>query len=259
MGETKGRLDGKVAVVIGATSGIGAGIAKKYAEEGAQTIIAAPGFAREGGEIVVKAISSKGGDGEFIIADVVDEESTAALFKEVISKYGKIDIMNFNSGVQNVVKPFHEQTLEDWDHIVNVNSRGCFLSMKHVLPYMVEQKFGSIINTGSMSATKVSFPYTLSLYAMSKASVLSLTRSVAYEYGKYNIRANSISPGYVCTELLPIETFPKDDLELTLNKIPMGRLGEIRDIANLSLFLASDDSEYLTGQNFLADGGQLLT
>lgn len=259
MAEIKGRLDGKVAVVIGATSGIGAGIAKKYADEGAQTIIAAPGFAREGGEIVVKAITSKGGSAEFVISDVTDEDSVAALFKEVKTKYGRIDIMNFNSGVQDVVKPFHEQSLKEWDHVVNVNSRGCFLSMKHVLPYMMEQKHGSIINTGSMSATKVSFPYILSLYAMSKASVLSLTRAVAYEYGKYNIRANSISPGYVCTELLPIETFPKEELERTLSKIPLGRLGEIKDIANLSLFLASDDSEYLTGQNFLADGGQLIT
>lgn len=259
MAEIKGRLDGKVAVVIGATSGIGAGIAKKYAEEGAQTIIAAPGFAREGGEIVVKAITSKGGSAEFIIADVTDENSVAALFKEVKAKYGRIDIMNFNSGVQDVVKPFHEQTLEEWDHVVNVNAKGCFLSMKHVLPYMMEQNQGSIINTGSMSATKVSFPYILSLYAMSKSSVLSLTRSAAYEYGKYNIRVNSISPGYVCTELLPIETFPKEELGRTLSKIPLGRLGEIKDIANLSLFLASDDSEYLTGQNFLADGGQLIT
>lgn len=259
MAATKGRLDGKVAVLIGSTSGIGAGIAKTYAREGAKTIVVGPEFDREKGEKVVNDIIAENGYAAYMSADVTDENSVIELYKEVISQYGCIDIMNFNSGVQDVVRPFHEQTVRDWDHIMNVNSRGCFLSMKHVLPYMIEQKHGVIINTGSMSATKVSFPYELSLYGTSKAQVLALTRHVAYEYGKYNIRANSISPGYVCTEVLPIETFPKEELERTLNKIPLGRLAEISDIANLSLFLASDESAYLTGQNFLADGGQLIT
>lgn len=259
MGETKGRLDGKVAVIIGATSGIGAGIAKTYAREGAKTVVVGPEFDQENGEKVVKDIISEGGCAIFENADVTDEASISAMYKKVITQYGIIDILNFNSGVQDLVKPFHEQTLKEWDHIVNVNARGCFLSMKHVLPYMMEQKHGVIINTGSMAATKCAYPFNLSLYAMSKAQVLALTRSAAHEYGKYNIRVNSISPGYVSTEANASKTPPEEILKQMLSLIPLGRLATVQDLANMSLFLASDESVYLTGQNFLVDGGQLVT
>lgn len=253
------RLSGKTAVVIGSTSGIGAAIAKLYAKEGAQTVVVGPQMDLEKGHKVVEEIKSEGGTASFVCADVTDESSIVSLFKEVVSMYGVIDIMNFNSGLQSVVKPFHEQTLEDWDLIVNVNAKGCFLSMKHIMPIMIEQNHGVIINTASLAATKCTFPYTLSMYSMSKAQVMSLTRSAAWEYGKYNIRVNSISPGYVSTEALPFSRLEPEIVGKILSNIPLGRPATVDDVARVSLFLASDDSGYMTGQDFAVDGGQIVT
>ncbi|MGI6333192.1 MAG: SDR family NAD(P)-dependent oxidoreductase [Saccharofermentanales bacterium] len=252
------RLDNKTAVVIGSTSGIGEVIAKTYAREGALTIVSGPSIERELGMQVVEEILAEGGTASFVAVDVRDEAAVISMYEQILSEHGRIDIVNFNAGVQDLVVPFCEQTLEDWDRMVNVNARGCFLSMKHIIPHMIERKQGVIINTASVSASKCVFPHTLSMYAMTKAQVVSLTKSAAYEYSKYNIRINAISPGYVLTKKLGLGSLPQEAQQAMLSNVPMGRLATPEDVAKVSLFLASDDSEYLTGQELHIDGGMTV-
>ncbi len=253
------RLNRKIAVVIGSTSGIGEEIAKTYAREGAFTIVSGPVFDLDKGLQVVQDIMAKGDRASFVTVDVTDEASVRKMYDKVLARHGRIDIMNFNSGVQDLVIPFCDQTLEDWDRIVNVNARGCFLSMKHIIPHMIERNSGCIINTASVVAGKCVFPHNLSLYAMTKAQVVSLTRSAAYENSKHNIRINSISPGYVGTKKLDFESLAPEARQEMIDNVPLGRIAMPQDVARVSLFLASDDSGYLTGQNILIDGGMTVT
>ena len=246
-----GRLKGKVAIVTGSTSGIGVGIAKLFAKEGAKVVICGRREAK--GQEVVDSIVQEGGEASYNFMDITKTESIDALFKDTAERYGKIDILVNNAANVGLKDGrVDELTLEMWDNIFNSDIRGTFYATKCVLPYMQENKGGSIINIGSMASCGGDLGSTA--YACAKSAVDMLTKSTALQFGKENIRCNCVRPGLIVT--------PENDAyvpqvlkDIFLNNIMINRYGTPEDIANMCLYLASDESEYFTGQVVTVDGG----
>lgn len=245
------RLKGKVAIVTGSTSGIGVGIAKLFAKEGAKVVICGRREAK--GQAVVDSIVQDGGEASYYFMDITKTESIDALFKYTFEKYGKIDVL-VNNAANVCLKDgrVDELTLEMWDNIFQSDIRGTFYATKCVLPYMQENKGGSIINIGSMASCGGDLGSTA--YASAKAGVDMLTKSTALQYGKENIRCNCVRPGLIVTPE-NADYVPKVLKDIFLNNIMINRYGSPEDIANICLYLASDESEYFTGQVVTVDGG----
>ena len=245
------RLKGKVAVVTGSTSGIGVGIAKIFAGEDAKVIVT--GRREEKGMVVVDAIKKSGGEADYIFSDVSKPESIKELFTNTVAKYGKLDILVNNAA--NVGLPdgtVEEVSIEMWDDIMVSDLRSTFVATKEAIPLMRQNGQGSIVNIGSMASVAGDLGATA--YAAAKAGVNLLTQSTAVQYGKENIRCNCIRPGLIVT---PENDSNVPDMlkEIFLSNILVNRYGEPADIANLALYLASDESEYVTGQIMDVDGG----
>ena len=245
------RLKGKVAIVTGSTSGIGVGIAKLFAKEGAKVVICGRREAK--GQAVVDSIVQDGGEASYYFMDITKTESIDALFKDTAEKYGKIDIL-VNNAANVCLKDgrVDELTLEMWDNIFQSDIRGTFYATKCVLPYMQENKGGSIINIGSMASCGGDLGSTA--YACAKAGVDMLTKSTALQFGKDNIRCNCVRPGLIITPD-NADYVPQALKDIFLNNIMINRYGTPEDIANMCLYLASDESEYFTGQVVTVDGG----
>lgn len=245
------RLKGKVAIVTGSTSGIGVGIAKLFAKEGAKVVICGRREAK--GQAVVDSIVKDGGEASYYFMDITKTESIDALFKDTAEKYGKIDIL-VNNAANVCLKDgrVDELTLEMWDNIFQSDIRGTFYATKCVLPYMQENKGGSIINIGSMASCGGDLGSTA--YACAKAGVDMLTKSTALQFGKDNIRCNCVRPGLIITPD-NADYVPQVLKDIFLNNIMINRYGTPEDIANMCLYLASDESEYFTGQVVTVDGG----
>lgn len=245
------RLKGKVAIVTGSTSGIGVGIAKLFAAEGAKVVICGRREAK--GQAVVDSITAEGGEAYYHFMDITVTESIEALFKDTVEKYGKIDILVNNAANVGLKDGrVDELTLEMWDNIFSSDIRGTFYAIKCVLPYLKENKGGSIINIGSMASCGGDLGSTA--YACAKAGVDMLTKSTALQYGKENIRCNCVRPGLIVTP--ENEAYvPQALKDVFLNNIMVNRYGAPADIANMCLYLASDESEYFTGQVVTVDGG----
>jgi 3(or 17)beta-hydroxysteroid dehydrogenase len=254
-----GRISGKVAIVTGGASGLGAAIAARFVEEGGQVVVT---------DIMVPAIPLKGA--EFLRQDVADEAGWVDLIASVEKRYGRIDILVNNAGITGDLGKTDPETtrLEDWRKIFKVNADGVFLGCKHVMAAMHRSGGGSIINMSSIAAL-VPTPFITS-YGASKSAVMHLTRSVALHCAEngYRIRCNSVHPGQIYTPMMEdlMETTARKanvDKELVkaefLKKIPMGCLQEAVDIANATLFLASDEARYITGTQIIVDGGMTLT
>ena len=250
-GNIMDRLKGKVAIVTGSTSGIGIGIARLFAAEGAQVIVC--GRRKEKGQAVVDRITAEGGKAEYHFMDLTDLSSVDKLIADTAEKYGKIDILVNNAA--NVGLPdgtVLELTLEMWDNIFTSDIRGTFYAIRCVLPYMQKNGGGSIINIGSMASCGGDLGATA--YACAKAGVNMLTSSVALQYGKDNIRCNCIRPGLIVT--------PENDAivpqmlkDIFLSNIEVNRYGCPEDIGHLCVYFAADESEYVTGQIINVDGG----
>ncbi|MDD6442286.1 MAG: SDR family NAD(P)-dependent oxidoreductase [bacterium] len=245
-----GRLDGKVAIVTGSTSGIGLGTAKIFAKEGAKVIVC--GRRKETGEKVVEEIKNEGGEATYLFLDLTKPETIEQLFADTKAKYGKIDVLINNAS--NVGLPdgaVEELTLEMWDDIFNTDLRGTFFMIKTLLPYLKENG-GSIVNIGSMASCGGDLGATA--YASAKAGVDMLTKSVALQYGKLGIRCNCVRPGLIVT---PQNQNKVPDVlkNIFLNNICVPRYGQPSDIANMCLYLASDESAFVTGQILTVDGG----
>lgn len=244
------RLKGKVAIVTGSTSGIGLGTAKLFGAEGASVIVC--GRRSEKGEAVAKEICDAGGEATYLFLDLTKPESIEDLFKNTVEKYGRIDILINNAS--NVGLPdgkVDEVSLEMWDAIFQTDLRGTFFMIKTLLPYLKDQG-GSIVNIGSMASCGGDLGATA--YASAKAGVDMLTKSVALQYGKQGIRCNCVRPGLIVTP--QNEAYVPDALkEIFLNNICVTRYGRPEDIANLCVFLGSDESEFVTGQIMTVDGG----
>lgn len=245
------RLEGKVAIITGGTGGIGKCVARKFLEEGAKVVLV--DLVEESLEKAKEELASLG-EVLTVRADVTKEEDVKRYVQTTVDKFGKIDIFFNNAGIEGKVAPITEQKVEDFDQVMAVNVRGVFLGMKHVLPVMKEQGYGSIINTSSVAGLHGSPG--VSPYIASKHAVVGLTKAAAVEFAEYNIRINSIHPSPVNTRMMrSLEKGLKTDQETLSQSIPLGRYGEPADIANLVLFLASDESEYITGAQYRIDGG----
>ncbi|MCD6398345.1 MAG: SDR family oxidoreductase [Candidatus Aenigmarchaeota archaeon] len=237
------KLKNKVAIITGSASGIGKAIAKLFSEEGAKVVIA--DISNKGEKVAEKINGAL-----FIKTDVRREESVKKLFEETVKRFGKIDILVNNAGVgKNVL--LEDMSQEDWDKIIEINLRGYFFGIKHVVPYM-KNHGGVIVNTASELAF-VGDPG-WSAYAASKGGVIQLTKVAALELMKYNIRVNVLCPGPTATPML-LEGITEEEKKRIESLVPLGRLGRSEEIAKGALFLASDDSSFMTGSHLLIDGG----
>lgn len=246
------RLKDKVAIVTGSTSGIGIGIARLYAAEGAKVVIC--GRRKEKGRAVVDMIAQEGGEASYHFMDITDPASIEALIADTAEKYGKIDIL-VNNAANVALKDgrVDEVTLEMWDNIFQSDMRGTFYAIKCVLPYMQKnENGGSIINIGSMAACAGDLGSTA--YACAKAGVDMLTQYTALQYGKDNIRCNCVRPGLIVTPDNEAKV-PQVLKDIFLSNIMVNRYGCPEDIGHMCVFFGSDESAYVTGQIINVDGG----
>ena len=237
-----GRLEGKVCVVTGAASGIGAETARLFGEQDATVV----GVDLDPGSVGALAIQ----------ADVTDEDQVRELYARVRDEYGRIDVLFNNAGINpNDDASVLHTTLEAWERVQDVNVRSVFLCCKHGIPHLLETDGGSVINTASFVAV-MGAAVSQGSYTASKGAVLALSRELGVEFARRGVRVNALCPGPVNTPLLE-ELFASDPkkAERRLVHIPMGRFGETREVANAALFLASDESSYVTASTFLVDGG----
>lgn len=241
-------LKDKVAVITGAASGFGKETALLFAKEGAKVVVV---DYSESGEEVVEEIKAKSGDAIFCKADVSKVEDVKAFIDATINTFGKIDILFNNAGIY-IPGKVDELEVDDWDRVININLKGVYLGSKYALSYMKENG-GVIINTSSASGI-IGFPDAAS-YAASKGGVVSLTKAMAVDYAKNNIRVNCICPGTGETGMTKEVLENKELREMFAAPIPLGRFAQPSDIANAALFLASDLSSYLTGVALPVDGG----
>jgi 3-oxoacyl-[acyl-carrier protein] reductase len=245
------KLKDKVAIVTGSGQGIGREIALTFAKEGAKVVVS---DITEKIHEVVKEIEALGSQALAVKCDVSKLSDAEKMVKETIKKFGRIDILVNNAGIFPF-KPFTEMSEADWDKVLNVNLKGTFNCTKAVIPYMIKQKYGKIINISSIAGTVVGFQQ-LTHYCASKAGIVGFTKALALELAPYGINVNAIAPG-------PIETpgtqaLGKEIYEQIKKAIPIGRWGKPSEIANVALFLASEDSSLITGQCIVADGGYSL-
>ncbi|MDF2856319.1 MAG: family oxidoreductase [Neobacillus sp.] len=242
------RLNGKVAIITGGTFGIGESTALLFGREGAKVVVA--GRNMEKGEYVVSQIKEQGGDAIFVKTDVAKEDDVQNLISVTEDTFGKLDILFANAGV-GAMGDIHETSLEDWNTLLSVDLTGVFLCSKFAIPAMMKNGSGSIINCASILG-HVGQP-SVSAYAAAKGGVVNMTRSAAVTYANRGIRINAVCPGYIDTPMLDqLDSDAKRHLE---SLHPIGRLGRPEEIANAVLFLASDESSFVTGANLLVDGG----
>src|SRR6202022_2542360 len=240
-------LDGRVAIVTGGARGIGLETAKPLKENGARIVIV--DINAEAGEKAAKELGA-----DFVRTDLTRSDEVSRLATEVRSKHGRIDIAFNNAGIA-INAPSEECSDEDWHKVININLHGVFYCCRKFGKMMLEQGKGSIINTASMSGIIANTPQPQSAYNASKAGVILLTKSLAGEGAKRGVRVNSISPGYVATEITKLGTSITEWHQKWLELTPMGRLGEVSEVASAVLYLASDASSYFTGSNLVMDGG----
>jgi NAD(P)-dependent dehydrogenase (short-subunit alcohol dehydrogenase family) len=238
-----GRLEGKVCVITGAASGIGAETVRRFKEEGA-TVAG------------VDLRDDSPGVDLALACDVADEEAVRTMFARVREEYGRIDVLFNNAGISpNDDASVLDTTLEAWQRVQDVNTKSVFLCCKHGIPHLLEGGGGSVINTASFVAVMGAATSQIS-YTASKGAVLSLSRELGVEFARRGVRVNALCPGPVNTPLLQ-ELFAKDPEKAArrLVHLPMGRFAEAEEIANAVVFLASDESSYVNGSTFMVDGG----
>ncbi len=237
-----GRLEGKVCVITGAASGIGAESARLFAAEGAKVV---------GVDLVA------GAEGDLALeADVTDEEQVREMYRRAKDAYGRIDVLYNNAGINPTDdESVLDTSVEAWQRVQDVNARSVFLCCKHGIPHLLDTGGGSVINTASFVAVMGAAVSQIS-YTASKGAVLSMSREMGVEFARRGVRVNALCPGPVNTPLLH-ELFAKDPEKAArrLVHLPMGRFAEAGEIAQAAVFLASDESSYVTAATFLVDGG----
>jgi len=243
------RLANKAAIVTGAGSGIGRASAIALAREGAR--VAVVDIQDAAGQQTVESIRQKGGEAVFIHADVSQAEEVKAMAAQVVEQLHSIDILHNNAGVA-VRMPAADQDEEGWDRCIRVNLKSVFLCCKFAIPYM-QAKGGSIINTSSV--TGIVGVRNRAAYSTTKGGIVILTRNMALDYARFNIRVNCVCPGFVRTPLMDRLAEDPERLRKITELHPLGRLGTPEDVANAVVFLASDESSWITGHALVVDGG----
>jgi NAD(P)-dependent dehydrogenase (short-subunit alcohol dehydrogenase family) len=247
-----GQLDGKVALVTGASAGIGKATALALAAEGAAVLVTDVDAAR--GPQVVHDIEAKGGRAAFVPVDVTDDAQVAAAVSEGVRRFGGLDVAFNNAGIEGEQAPTHEMAPENWQRVLAVNLTGVWTCMRHEIPAMLQRGGGSIINCSSVAGL-VGFP-AIAAYTASKHGVVGLTKTAALEYATQGIRVNAVCPGVIDTEM--IARFTRDQPEAEAAMVatePVGRLGQPEEIADAVVWLASSRSSFVTGQAIAVDGG----
>ena len=246
-----GRLEGKAALISGGAQGQGESEVRLFAKEGARIVFGDILDAK--GKKVEAEINEAGGVAKYVHLDVTDENDWNSAAKLLSKLYGKLDILVNNAGIAMAGKNLEEVTSEEWDRIQEVNSKGVFLGVKAALPYMKASGGGSIVNISSMAGI-VGVPG-ISAYTASKGAVRLLTKSIAIEYGAHNIRCNSVHPGYIETEMISGLLANSEAMTNRLAITPLGIFATAHDVALSVLYLASDESRYVTGSELVIDGG----
>ena len=244
------RLKKQVAIVTGAGQGIGRAIALTLVREGATVVV--NDIDLEKAEKVAEEIGAQGGQALPVQADVSKAKDVDILVKKTLDSYKRVDILVNNAGVAKMTRLL-ELTEAEWDRTMNINIKGQFLCSKAVIAQMIKQKRGKIVNIASLAA-HIGAPG-LAAYGASKGGVVQLTKALAVELGKYNIMVNAVSPGLTMTELIKSAVKDRPDFIEGMDRIPLRRAAEPEDIANAVLFLASSESDYITGQVLIVDGG----
>lgn len=244
-----GKLDGKTAVVTGASRGIGRAIALELAKEGANVVVNYSGSEAKAQE-VVEEISKIGSKAIAVQANVADNDSVQNLMKSALDEFGSIDILVNNAGItrDNLLMRMKE---DEWDDVINTNLKGVFLCTKAVTRQMMKQRAGRIINIASVVGVIGNAGQ--ANYTAAKAGVIGLTKTSARELASRNILVNAVAPGFITTEMT--DALPEDIKEAMLSQIPLAKLGKPENVAKAVVFLASDDAEYITGQVLHVDGG----
>jgi NAD(P)-dependent dehydrogenase (short-subunit alcohol dehydrogenase family) len=254
--ETMSRLSGKVAIVTGASSGIGRATAKLFAKEGAKVVVGA----RREAELaeLVREIKAEGGQATALAGDVQSEQYAKDLVAAALKQHGRLDVAFNNAGTLGPIGPSTEVAEKDWSNALAINLTGAFLGAKHQLPQMVKQGSGSIIFTSTFVGYSASFPE-VAAYAASKSGLIGLTQTLASEFGPKGIRVNAILPAAIDTPMYrEFNNSPEKQAFLT-NLHALKRVGTQEELAKSVLYLASDDSSFVTGTASLIDGGLSIT
>ena len=245
------RFEDKIVIITGSARGIGYSIAEEFSRNGAISIVL--DIQEDLVQNAVKDLKNQGYKAFGYTADVTDSETIGNVFKEIISKFGKIDILVNNAGItkDGLIMKMKES---DWDAVLNVNLKGTFICTQKVSRFMLKQRTGVIINISSIIGIMGNVGQ--ANYAASKGGIIALTKSTAKEFASRNIRVNTIAPGFIETEMT--KKLPEEIVNKYLEVIPLNRMGTTKNIADLCLFLASDEADYITGQTIQVDGGLIM-
>jgi NAD(P)-dependent dehydrogenase (short-subunit alcohol dehydrogenase family) len=240
-----GRLEGKVAVITGAGSGMGEAMVARFCEQGAR-VVAVDISGKQ------QAVAERFADRCIAFqADVSSSVDVKAMLQVAMENYGRLDILCNNAAIQGYLRPTAEYEEEEFDRVMAVNARSVFLGMRYAIPLMLESGGGSIVNTASM-ASKVAFPQLIA-YSASKGAVMMMSKNAAVEYAEQGIRVNCFCPGSIKTAMT--DAMPREYIDAVIQANPVKRIGRADEIADLALFLASDESSFITGTEIVIDGG----
>lgn len=245
-------LTGKTAIITGASRGIGAEIAKRFAEAGANVVVNYSG-SQQKAEAVVEAIKQNGGEAIAVKANVADTDAVKAMVEETMAAFGSVDILVNNAGItrDNLMMRMKD---DEWDDVINTNLKGVFVCTKAVTRQMMKQRSGRIVNIASIVGVMGNAGQ--ANYVASKAGVIGLTKTTARELASRGITANAVAPGFITTDMT--DQLNEDIQKSMMSQIPLGRFGKPEEVAKAALFLASDEASYMTGQTLHLDGGMVM-